>query len=242
MKDGASVRMPPRCCPEVEAMLAHERSIVPQVAIVRARALSRARAALWECDWALLPAPGRPRRLFVAAAASVALLASAAAAYQLTRAPSPEPERGARTPQSMWYAQAVPPSATAEPAAPSAEKLASARAPASAGTLPTKTSGVGLQASQPGQEDGGFGELRMLERAQKSDARRDFAAVLSVTTDIERRYPAGRLREERDALRLRALVGLGRGSEARLLATRFRHDFPRSVLLPKLDEMLATSL
>jgi hypothetical protein len=38
------------------------------------------------------------------------------------------------------------------------------------------------------------------------------------------------------------LVGLGRGSEARLLATRFRHDFPRSVLLPKLDEMLATSL
>jgi hypothetical protein len=243
MKADQLVRMAPGFCPAVEALLDHERSIVPQVAIVRARALARARAALGECDWALLPGPGRRlRRLFVAAAASVALLASAAAAFQLTRASSSWPlPTGAPVSQAMRYAQAAPTASAAEASPPPAQKAAPAPSTPATSTAPAKASAPSRPTSQPAKDDGVLDELRLLERAQKSDARGDFAAVLAITTDLERRYSAGRLREERDVLRLRALVGLGKSSEARSLATRFRRDFPRSVLLPKLDEMLAAA-
>jgi hypothetical protein len=84
-------------------------------------------------------------------------------------------------------------------------------------------------------------ELRLLDRARQADARADYAGVLGIAAEHERRYPSGRLAEEREVLRVRALVGLGRSGEARQTASRFRHEFPRSVLLRKVDDMLAPS-
>jgi hypothetical protein len=49
------------------------------------------------------------------------------------------------------------------------------------------------------------------------------------------------LAEERDALRIRALVGAGRTPEARRAAAAFANRFPRSVLLPRLKEMLSAA-
>jgi len=109
------------------------------------------------------------------------------------------------------------------------------------GSVPAKAAATGLPVSQPGEKDDASGELRLLERALTLNARGEHAAVLALAADHERRYPAGRLCEEREVLRLRALLGLGRGNEARRAVAGFRRDFPHSVLLPKLDEMLAIS-
>jgi outer membrane protein assembly factor BamD (BamD/ComL family) len=79
-----------------------------------------------------------------------------------------------------------------------------------------------------------------LSRARQADARRDYAEVLSVLSEHERTFPAGRLSEEREVLRVKALVGLGRTDQARRTAARFRRQFPKSVLLHKVDEMLAS--
>jgi hypothetical protein len=92
------------------------------------------------------------------------------------------------------------------------------------------------EAEAPSQD-----ELGLLERAKKADARGDFSAVLAVAARHERLYPSGRLCEEREVLRLRALIGLGRDHEAQRTVRKFHHDFPHSVLLPALDQMLAAS-
>ena len=241
MRGDDSGRMPPAFCPGVEALLAHERSIAPQMMIVRARVLARARAALCGGDWVLQPATDHRRRLLFAAAAGVVLLASGAAAFQLARSLPPVPPTGTPWPQVTRHAQLAPPSAVASPASSSAAKAAPARVTPTASTVSAQTAEAGLPKSQLGEEDDVLDELWLLERAQMSNARGDFATALAVATDHERRYPAGRLCEEREVLRLRALVGLGRDGEARQAVVRFRRDFPRSVLLPKLDEMVAIS-
>jgi outer membrane protein assembly factor BamD (BamD/ComL family) len=73
-------------------------------------------------------------------------------------------------------------------------------------------------------------ELRILERARAAVAAGDFSAALRAIANHQRRFPAGRLQEEREALRVKALSGLGRSDEARRAAERFRERFPRSVL------------
>jgi hypothetical protein len=85
-------------------------------------------------------------------------------------------------------------------------------------------------------------ELGMLERAQRFEAQGDFLAALNLANEHERLFPTGRLCEEREVLRLRALIGLKRAHEAQRAVRRFRHDYPNSVLLPTLDEMLAAVL
>jgi hypothetical protein len=48
------------------------------------------------------------------------------------------------------------------------------------------------------------------------------------------------LSEEREALRVKALVGLGRIAEAKRAGAAFRKRFPRSALLGRMDELLGT--
>jgi hypothetical protein len=243
MSSYAVGRMPSRYSPVVEALLVHERAIIPQVEIVRARALARARAALRAGDvlpWFSAQTPAAGHRLRFAAAAGVALLASSAAAFQLMRSHAPRPPVGVHALQPLGYAQAMPAPPVAEPAPTPAAKTGTARGTPAGSTLPAKTAGPSRHASLSSKDVGTGDEVRLLEFAQQSAARGDYATVLAVATDHERRHPAGRLCEEREALRVRALVGLGRGKEARDAAARFHHDFPHSVLLPKLDEMLTS--
>jgi hypothetical protein len=49
------------------------------------------------------------------------------------------------------------------------------------------------------------------------------------------RFPNGRLSEEREAFRIRSLVGSGQTDEGRRAVTAFARRFPRSVLLPRLQ-------
>jgi outer membrane protein assembly factor BamD (BamD/ComL family) len=79
-------------------------------------------------------------------------------------------------------------------------------------------------------------ELGLLQRVRAAVAAGEFSAALDSIAEHQRRFPAGRLREEREALRIKALAGLGRNDEARRAAERFRERFPRSVLSTRIEE------
>ena len=77
-------------------------------------------------------------------------------------------------------------------------------------------------------------ELDLLQRAQVAFAGRDFPGALVLVAEHARRFPNGRLAEEREALRVRSLAGSGRADDARRAVAAFANRFPRSVLLPRL--------
>ena len=79
-------------------------------------------------------------------------------------------------------------------------------------------------------------ELYLLQRAQSDYASQDFPDALVLVAEHARRFPNGRLAEEREALRVRSLAGAGRGDQARRALAAFAKRFPRSVLLPRLRE------
>jgi hypothetical protein len=81
-------------------------------------------------------------------------------------------------------------------------------------------------------------ELRLLEQARLAVAQEDFVRAIGVLSEHARRFRAGRLVEEREALRIKSLVGLGRRSDARRAAAQFEEGFPRSPLLPAVSRML----
>src|SRR6185436_14136722 len=89
----------------------------------------------------------------------------------------------------------------------------------------------------PSQADLAQAELGLLSPARAAVARGDFAAALPPIGEHARRFSNGRLAEEREALRIKALSGLGRSSEARRAASAFQARFPQSVLLPAVTQM-----
>jgi hypothetical protein len=74
-------------------------------------------------------------------------------------------------------------------------------------------------------------ELAVLEPARRAVAGGDFAGALAAVSQHQREFPGGLLTEERSALRVRALWGLGRTAEAESAAAAFRQRYPRSALL-----------
>jgi hypothetical protein len=79
-------------------------------------------------------------------------------------------------------------------------------------------------------------ELSLLGQARAAVAGEDFAAALTPIEAHAHRFKDGRLAEEREALRVAALVGLGRTEEARRAGAAFEELFPRSVLLPAVKD------
>jgi len=198
---------------EVEALLQHERVIIEKPEIVRARLMARARESLRfaESSFPKLVRPSTLRPIWLAAAAGIALMASVAVAVQVYR--------GYESPRTN------PPVVTRVPAAVEPQ-------PAPAPSL--SQAPIWRASSRADVVE----ELRFLDRARQADVRGDYAAVLTLASEHERRFPHGRLAEDREVLRIRAFVGLGRSGEARTTATKFRRQFPRSVLLPKIDALL----
>lgn len=75
-------------------------------------------------------------------------------------------------------------------------------------------------------------ELALLQRARAAVAANDWGDAHSAVSEHARRFPVGQLAEEREALRVKTLIGLGRQEEARQAARAFEARFPRSVLGP----------
>jgi hypothetical protein len=83
-------------------------------------------------------------------------------------------------------------------------------------------------------------ERELLDRARAAFAAGDPAATLAAVDLHAKKFPDGRLEEEREALAVKALVGVGRYEEARLRGARFRSRFPGSFLSPAIEEVLRT--
>ena len=211
--------------PELRTLLDQERAIPPLSAAQRARAVARARAALNAPVTSTNAQFGAPSRLRWASAAAAGLVVSAAiaaGAYELHArfAPGPmtRPAVVASVPHVVANAPASAPPAVAVPDLPPAPAVAA----------------PGLPPADAARE-----ELHLMRQARAAVARGDFTAALSPINEHTRRFKNGRLVEEREALRVRALVGLGRSQEARHAAAAFRTRFPRSVLLPAVSQMPA---
>ena len=202
---------------EVQAVLERGRTVRRFPDAVRARALARARAAIVAeprvLTMAAMPVPGR--RFRVALAASLAVAVGAAGATAALRTTMFSRDRG------------VPPAALASP------PFAATVVPmAAADPEPAPARASRFTAAQESYR----AEVGLLQRAQTAYISRNFSGALALVAEHGRRFPNGRLAEEREALRVRSLVAAGRRDEARRAATIFAHRFPRSVLLPRLQE------
>ena len=208
--------------PELRNLLDQERVIPPLSAAQRARAMARARAALAAPTGTPFVAAPRLRWTTAAAAGLVVSGAIAAAAYELQArfAPSPttRPVAVVSVPKVVASLPLSSPPAVTVPDLPAAP-------------APTVAS-PGLSSADAARE-----ELHLMRQARGAVARSDFAGALSPINEHARRFKNGRLVEEREALRVKALVGLGRSEEARRAAADFRTRFPRSVLLPAVGQM-----
>lgn len=233
--------------PEMESLLAIERELVPEADELRHRVLQRARAslprALGRKFVVASPAP-RGIRFVVTAAAAVLLSALCAAAfyagYQMKSRGAP-PAAG-QMPTSSAETSLVP--------APSVV-VALVPVDTSTGSLFTN-SDVALQdagvarvkpavsARTVTEIEAYAVELQVLQPARQAVAQREFARALGAIAEHQRRFASGKLAEEREALRVRALLGLGRSAEAQRVGAAFRSRFPRSALLGRIDEMLGT--
>jgi hypothetical protein len=226
---------PPRSSelsPAVEALLAQERAQLPIADDVRDRVLSRAHATVRAGPSgraASAPPPGSSRPL-IAAAAGVVVIAGFFAVRQVRE---PAPSRAAASAAAPALPSFAPPVASGAILEPT-----TAPGPSSAARSAVEERSSGVRSASPSRPDDGPGELSLLSRARQADGRGDFAAVLGLVGEHTQKYPSGRLSEEREVLRVKALVGLGRGDEARRAAAQFRRRFPRSVLLHKVDEMV----
>ncbi|HEY2731053.1 MAG TPA: hypothetical protein VGK52_14010 [Polyangia bacterium] len=215
--------------PDVEALLASERDVVPQPDDLRRRVFLRARAALsksaspphaaaqagfsWRWHWAAAVA-------IVLVAGTLATAAIKARLWGTPPAAEPAP-RGAAGPAPaarLPLPRSIDEPARGEPAAPAPRPVAPAH------TL-TRAEGYAL-------------ELKVLQPARAALARADVTAALAAIAEHERRFPNGQLTEEREALRVLALAGAHRSEEARRAAATFRMRFPRSMLLARMNDAL----
>ena len=224
--------------PAIGSLLANERTIAPEPEAFRKRAVERARAELARrprTDFPDSPRFGRPRRMIVAVAvaASVMLVALCAVAV--------------RAAYRSGLGTQVPPANTSPPE----PRVLHAQIPAA---LPDKLPEVCLAVATPSERSSKAKvsgraktakdsetyaiEFKMLQPAYHAVARHDFTSALTAIAEHQHRFASGQLAEEREALRAKALLGLGLRAEAQRAAVAFRERFPHSVLLRRIEGML----
>jgi hypothetical protein len=82
-------------------------------------------------------------------------------------------------------------------------------------------------------------ERALLDAARRALASGDLGACLNELAQHARAFPAGKLAEEREAMAVNALVGVGRYAEARQKADRFARRHPNSFLAPSVKAAIA---
>ncbi len=81
-------------------------------------------------------------------------------------------------------------------------------------------------------------ERSLIDRARSALARGDVPACLDATSAHAKRFPAGRLGEERELIAIQALAKDGQIAVARARANRFRKSYPKSMFLPAVDRIV----
>jgi hypothetical protein len=83
-------------------------------------------------------------------------------------------------------------------------------------------------------------EVRVLQPARQALADKKYESALTAIAEHQRRFGAGKLAEEREALRVKSLLGLGRVAEAQRAASALGECFPNSALVEPVNELLRT--
>jgi hypothetical protein len=213
---------------ELEALLEQGRVIQQIPDVVRARALARARATLAATPMATpaspTQSPGAWLRIAVAASIAVTAGVAGAAVGLHWRAGHRADGELPASPRAAVVAPETLPDVAASPDGISQQIL----------TLTKEHRNAESTAAQESYA----AEIELLQRAQAAYANGNFSQALALVAKHNRRFPNGRLAEEREGLHVRSLVGSGRKAEARRVVTAFTRRFPRSVLLPHLQAMM----
>jgi hypothetical protein len=216
---------------EIASLLASERAIPAESTEVRQRALRRAEAAFAHEAGVRRAARAGVKWRWLLAAALVVVAAVATAAVEARRHAAvrasnvgSEPTLSNRPPVAPVAIPDPPSSAVPglEPV-PSLEPAQGTSEPVHASLSPAETSAF---------------ELALLQPARVALHRGDFAAALRAVADHARRFPRGKLVEEREALRVFALIGAQRRDDAERVANSFRRNFPHSMLLARMNAAL----
>jgi hypothetical protein len=200
--------------PATLALLDQERHIGVLPAAARARALARARAALVAgVTWR--PIPSMAWLAVRWTAVGLICVATGAAAYEVSAR-----MRLSAQPVAAALLTESPGSEVKEGAHPAIDRPV-----------------LSFRARTASRSGAAREELGLLQRARMAVARKDFASAIRLLEEHARRFGTGQLAEEREALRVRALAGLGRDTDARRAAADFEERFPRSPLLSTVEQM-----
>jgi hypothetical protein len=214
----------------VQSLLDSAKELPEQPAAVRERVLSRARmtaAAPLPVVTAPAPHPRFSPQLAAAGAAAVVggLVGSVLALGGSWPAHPPAPPALAVGSQPVAAPLAVPNPVALPAPVP---------VPAGVAAEPPRRAAPGKARREEAQESYNA-ELELMRSAHTAYASRDFTSALVLVGEHARRFPGGLLTEEREALRVRCLLGAGRRSQARVAADSFAARFPRSVLSRRLQ-------
>ena len=93
-------------------------------------------------------------------------------------------------------------------------------------------------APAPVTDDSLAEERALLEVARTALGRGRAAEALTALGEHEQKFSRGRLAEEREGLRVQALLSLDRVPEARARLEAFKLEHPESILVPALEDAL----
>lgn len=226
--------------PELESLLRF-RAVARQLPDdVRGRVLDRSRAFAWGSRAISRAAPfagsrpsatsisrgGRLRRLAIAA--SIAIVAGAAGAVAALRGRATDAPPAGFPESSVSF-----PAPVSGETVPESEVDAVTAAPAAAAH---RTTTVKAHPTPKPRAEDPLAEVELLQHAHVAYARRDFRDALALVAEHARRFPDGPLAEECEALRVESLLAAGHTVEARRAGAAFAGRFPRSVLLPGIEQ------
>ncbi len=222
--------------PELAALLEQGRLHRRVPASVRARVLARAREIASSPAGSVEPrteaVPSSPtrggRRWQIPFAATVALIAGGAIASTAVLAHRFGSLHSAVLAESAAVRPPPPPPTVSAPSLPLDTQPSLVRTPS--------------HSARPANPRESYAaELQLLNRSQAAFATGNLSGALMLLAEHARRFPRGRLAEEREAVRIRSLAGLGLTLKAQRAATIFANRFPRSALLPRVREWVASA-
>ena len=132
---------------------------------------------------------------------------------------APERSTSVSAPPSAVSAPEIAPTTGTESAASSTEQAGRERAPSS--------------------ESSWSKERALLDPARRALAAGEPQACLTELAKHARAFPSGKLAEEREAMTINALVGVGRYAQAREKAEIFSRRYPRSFLMPSVEAAIS---
>lgn len=161
------------------------------------------------------------------------------AKWQENRVPAPTAAVAQAAPASPASAMIAPSTTTPALAAPSRSSVDIASLPVvkPSAVAPAEATGT----VQKEGRDPLAAERTLIDVARTASARGKWAEAAAALDEHAVRFPRGSLSEEREGLRIQLLIAQGNLAEARERATRFRKNFPTSLMLPAIDAQLGTA-